>query len=138
MKKPLPRINKGFGTGTVSTREYVQAKLDANKIPKELSGYLCEREVYTPENYDLVREKYSFYIDNNSDEINSACATHNKDMFLAFCDSALKTTNNDWVTARMIIHCCISEFSIGGIYSIFEWADSILVDQLYQSPILNR
>ena len=138
MKSGLPRINKGYGIGTETTREYVQRKIDGNKIPHYLSGHLCEREVYTPANYDKVREKYSCYITNHIDEINSACATHNKEVFLSFYNSALKTTNNDWVTARMIIHCCISEFSIGGIYSLFEWADNIMLDSLKTSPALNR
>lgn len=137
MPRKLPKINKGFSSQQMTVREYLEDKLDANKIPERLSGYLCEREIYTPENYDKVREKYSEYINEHIDEINAACATHNKKVFLQYLDKAL-TLTNDWVAARMLIHCCIQEFSlVGGMVSLFEWGDDLMIDFLHTSS-LNR
>lgn len=135
MKKSLPRLNKGFGGGSLTTRDYIQAKIDANKIPQELSGYLAEREIYTPANYDKIRAKFGDFIVDNADEITSACVTHNKEAFMAFFQTAISLTN-DWIAARMLIHCCIQEFSlVGGMVSVFEWADDLMINVLHSSAI---
>lgn len=136
--KRLPKVNKGFGDKKETVREYLQKKRDANKIPHHLSEYLCEREIYTPQNYDKVRDMYSGFITEHKDEINSSCVTHNEKTFKDFFNSILKITN-DWVTSRMVIHCCIQEFSlVSGMVSVFEWADDIMIDHLHSSSATNR
>lgn len=133
----LPRIKK-TSNDSITVREYIQQKIDANKIPKELDGYLSEREIYTPKNYDIIREKYNSFIIENTDEISSACATHNKEAFLSFFNTAIGLAN-DWVSARMIMHCSIQEFSlVGGMVSLFEWADNLMIHSLHTSSITNR
>lgn len=136
--KKLPNIINNNKRQT--TREYLQESIDDKKglISKELSGYLCEREVYTPKNYNIIRKKYQSFIVENTDEISSACATHNKGAFLAFFDTAIRLTN-DWTSARMLIHCCIQEFSlVGGMVSLFEWADDLMIHSLHSSSSTNR
>ena len=136
--KRLPKVNKGFGDKKETVREYIQKKRDANKIPKELDGYLCEREVYTPANYDIIREKFSDFLVDNTDFITSACTAHNKDAFMSYFDAAMGLTN-DWTSARMLIHCSIQEFSlVGGMVSLFEWADDLMVHSLHSSSATNR
>lgn len=136
--RKLPKVNKGFGDTRETVKEYLQKKKDANKISKELDGYLCEREVYTPSNYNKIKEKYSSFIVENTDEISSACATHNKVAFISFFDAAMGLTN-DWTSARMLIHCCIQEFSlVGGMVSLFEWGDDLMIEHLHCSSSLNR
>lgn len=136
--KRLPKINKGFGDKKETVREYIQKKRDANKIPEHLNGYLSEREIYTPKNYDIIRDKYNAFIVENIDEISSSCATHNKEVFMSFFNTAMSLTN-DWTSARMLIHCCIQEFSlVGGMVSLFEWADDIMIDHLHSSSATNR
>ena len=135
--KRLPKIKK-TNNDNRTVRQYIQEKIDANKIPNHLSGYLAEREVYTPSNYDKIRGKYNSFIVDNTDEISSACATHNKEAFMSFFNTAMSLTN-DWTSARMLLHCCIQEFSlVGGMVSLFEWADDLMIDKLHSSSIINR
>tara|TARA_B100001059_G_scaffold66368_1_gene62865 strand:+ start:4951 stop:5361 length:411 start_codon:yes stop_codon:yes gene_type:complete len=133
----LPRVNNGFGNNNETVREYLQKKRDANKIPKELEDYLCEREIYTPENYDIIRSKFSQYIEDHTSEINSACCTHNTSAFESFFQNALRLTN-DWTSARMVVHCCLQTFSMGGMTTVFEWADDLMIKNLYSSRSINR
>lgn len=128
----LPKIKKGFGSKQ-TVRQYLQEKQDANKIPKALDSYLCEREIYTTENYAKVHKKYSGYIQEHTDKVNACCITHNDNAFYEIFDQLLETTN-DWITARMVIHGCIKEFSVMGV-AVFEWADDRMIDRLYQSDI---
>ena len=137
MKKKLPQVKN---TNNTSAREYLENKMNkkSSKIPTELSDYLCEREVYTPENYEKVRDKYSNFILENTDEITSACATHNTNAFMTFYESAMALTN-DFVIGRMIMHCCIQEFSlVGGMVSLFEWGDDLMIQHLHSSDKFNR
>lgn len=137
MKKKLPTVNKGFGDKR-AVRQYIQEKIDANKISKELDSYLCEREIYTPKNYDLIREKFSDFLVENTDKVNAIAVQHNKEAFLEIFDDVLKITN-DFVSARMLIHCCISEFSLlGGAVSVFEYVDNLMIDQLHTDSSINR
>jgi len=130
--RKLPKVNKGFGNDRETVKEYLQKKKEANKIPEHLSDYLCERDVYTPENYDIIRSKFADYIEENTGKINATCCTHNKTAFKSFFNDTLRLTN-DWTSARMLIHCCLQTFSMGGMTSVFEWADDIMVDHLYSS-----
>ncbi len=134
--KRLPKVAK-TGSDNRTVRQYIQEKIDANKIPEHLSDYLCERDVYTPANYDIIRSKFADYIDENTGKINASCCTHNKSAFESFFNDTLRLTN-DWTSARMVIHCCLQTFSMGGMVDVFSWADDIMIDQLHSSTTTNR
>ena len=137
MKKKLPNISKT--EFSKSFRESIQEHINAKStgVPKRLSGYLSESEIYTEENYRKIRLLHKDFIDSRKSEINVCCATHNRAEFEKEFSIAMQETHNDWISARMLVHCCIQEYSLAG-FSVFEWADDYMIDQLHTDSSINR
>jgi hypothetical protein len=121
MKKKLPKIQSSI----------------SNKSFKEREDYLCEEEIYSVSNYDKIRKRHSSFI--NERKMNWLTPIYQKDTnrFAEAFDDIMKHTSNDWISARMIVHCSIDTFSLGG-QSLFEWADDRMIDYMMTSEQLNR
>lgn len=101
----------------------------SNPITDELNEYLCEQDIYTPENYDKVRAQYSEFIEPRADKWNTSIFKHDTDAFVSYFQEVFELTN-DWIVARMIIHVAIQSFEACGV-SLFEWADDTMIDYLH-------
>lgn len=127
----------GFGP---KARDIIAARKreeEGNKIPAHLSGYLCEAELYTPENYDKVRDLYREFVDEYKDEWLYHIFKNNKKDFIVEFDKVLKHVGYDWVSARMIVHISITSFSTLGV-NTFDRADDWMIYSLRSNPMLNR
>ena len=100
-----------------------------NPITEELSGYLCEQDIYTPENYDKVRDQYSDFISEREMKWNSSIYKHNNKEFLSHFQEVFEFTN-DWIVSRMIIHVSLQSFEACGV-TLFEWADDRMIEYLH-------
>ena len=136
-KRKLPSINKGFN-GDWSVRKHLAAKkaeADAAKISKEQSGYLCEREIYTPENYDKIKERHQEYIDDSKINWMAGVYRQNKKDFLDEFKKVIAHTG-DWISARMVVHSSFTTMELNGV-DYFSWADDVMCEYLHQSD-MNR
>lgn len=102
-----------------------------NPITDDLNGYLCEQDIYTPENYDRVRDQYLEFIEIRADKWNTSVFKHDKDAFISYFQEVYELTN-DWIVSRMIIHVSLQSFEACGV-SLFEWADDTMIQYLIEN-----
>lgn len=137
MKKKLPKIKKTEGVVKDTVRNYLQRKLDqTTSFP---SGYLCEKEIYSPDNYDKIRESYADFMDSNRYSWLVPIFNHNKNDFIESFDKIIEVTN-DWISARMIVQVSLSHSSVEITeeeLEFFTWADDLMIEYLHSSS-MNR
>ena len=103
--------------------------------------YLCETDIYTPENYDLIRDRYSDIINENRYSWMLAALELNEDAFKAAFNMLLERTSYKWIESRMIVHTTLSHASediTDDEFEIFSRCDDWMIDILHQHPLLNR
>jgi hypothetical protein len=104
-------------------------------------NYLCEEDIYSPENYDIIKEKYKDTIDECRYSWMLAALQLNEDAFKAAFNMLLEKMSYKWIESRMIVHTTLthsSEDITDEEFEVFSKCDDWMIDILHQHPLLNR
>lgn len=103
--------------------------------------YLCEDDIYSPENYDNIKEQYKDIIDECRYSWMLAALQLNEDAFKAAFNTLLEKMSYKWIESRMIVHTTLTHASdniTDEEFEVFAKCDDWMIDILHQHPLLNR